>query len=95
MLLYDCFLSHTCYHFIQYVHNILISYALPYALLLFVCHQQEIKQLTTLNEDQKKVNGDLLSKASSLELKIEKMQSDEEVTIKLLKKDVTAQKAVR
>ena len=91
MLLYDCFLSHTCYHFIQYVHNILISYAL----LLFVCHQQEIKQLTTLNEDQKKVNGDLLSKASSLELKIKKMQSDEEVTIKLLKKDVTAQKAVR
>ena len=90
MLLSDCFLSHTCYHFI-YVHNILISYAL----LLFVCHQQEIKQLTTSIEDQKKMNGDLLSKASSLELKIKKMQSDEEVTIKLLKKDVTAQKAVR
>lgn len=79
----------TTYEIQKYVHNILVSYAL----LLF--HQQEIKQLITRNEDRKKVNGDLQTKVSSLEIKIEKMQSDEEVTIKLHKKDVTATKAVR
>ena len=60
----------------------------------FVCLsycKQEIKQLTTSIGDQKKLNGDLQTKVSSLK----KMQSDEEDTIKLLKKHVAAQKAVR
>ena len=56
-----------------------------------VCRQQKIKQLTTRIEDQKKVNDDLEIKVSSFK----KMQSDAEDTIKLLKKHVASQKAVR
>ena len=51
--------------------------------------------MTTRNEEQMKANGELQTKVSSLERKIKKMQSDEEDTIKLLKKHVAAEKAVR